>query len=655
MTASRRGRAAKTHTRRAHFIALSLAIITAAYVARVTQLQVVQGDRWQTRAVDQSEVRVVLPATRGRILDREGRPLALSREEFQVYYAPAEVKNQEFSVAVLTKTLGLSAGQTARLKNGDRGWILLPRQVTSRERDDLSRAMGSGIHFVSAPTRVYPEGGLARAILGTIDSDGGGSSGIEALYDSLLRGQPGEVAQTRDARGATYRDPQVPLSPPVAGHDLYLTLDAELQTIAETALDEAIDRTGASGGDVLIADPNTGELLAVASRRQGAGLRVPAFSDPFEPGSTVKPFLLAALLQEGEADLADKVYAEHGLWVTRGRTIKDVHEYDTLTVAEVLTYSSNIGAAKLSTRLKPGQQYSYLRDFGFGTPTGIALTPESGGLLRRPEEWSGLSQASLAIGYELMVTSLQLVSAYGALANGGTLMQPRLIREVRGPDGESVYQPPATPVRRVIDRDVALDIGEVLGSVVDDGGTGTRASLHTVSIAGKTGTARIASGGVYADHRYQSSFVGFAPVEDPALVILVKLEDPQGAYYGGEIAAPVSRTILQAALASNQPYAARMASHSGPRRELAWGAPNAAPARAVLVNSPPVEASRSSSEGQGAAYVRLPDLRGLSLRTASARLFRLGLNVELEASGRVNRQVPAGGSRVVPGATVLLQ
>lgn len=655
MTASRRGRAANMHTRRAHFIALSLGLVTAAYVARVTQLQVVQGDHWQTKAVGQSEVREVLPATRGRILDREGRPLALSREQFRVYYAPAEVKNQESALAVLTKTLDLSASQADRLKRGNRGWILLPRLVTSRERDDLLQALGSGIYPVSVPTRVYPEGGLARAILGTIDSDGAGSSGIEALYDSLLRGHPGEVAQTRDARGVTYRDPQVPLLPPVAGHDVYLTLDAELQTIAESALDEAIDRTGASGGDVLIADPKTGELLAVASRRQGAGFRVPAFSDPFEPGSTVKPFLLAALLQEGEADLADEVYAEHGRWMMGSRLIEDVHEYDTLTVAEVLRYSSNIGAAKLSTRLEPGQQYSYLRDFGFGTRTGIALTPESGGVLRRPEEWSGLSQASLAIGYELTVTSLQLVSAYGALANGGTLMEPRLIREVRGPDGVSVYQRSARPVRRVIDRDVASAIGEVLDSAVSEGGTGSRASLHTVSIAGKTGTARIASGGGYAEQRYQSSFVGFAPVEDPALVILVKLEDPQGAYYGGEIAAPVCRTILQAALASNQPYAARVASRSGPRRELAWGAPNAPPARAVLVNTRPVEASNSRSESQAVGYVRMPDLRGLALRTASARLFRLGLNVELEASGRVKRQMPAGGSRVLPGATVLLQ
>ncbi|MEE9208735.1 MAG: penicillin-binding transpeptidase domain-containing protein [Gemmatimonadota bacterium] len=655
MTASRRKRLANMHTRRAHFIAFSLAIITAAYVARVTQLQVVQGDRWQTRAVDQSEVRVVLPATRGRILDREGRPLALSREEFQVYYAPTEVANQDLSLAILTKTLGLSARQTARLKKGDRGWILLPRKVTSRERDELSRAMGSGIYFVSVPTRVYPEGRLARAILGTLDSEGAGSSGIEAKYDSLLRGRPGEVAQTRDARGATYRDPQVPLSPPVSGHDLYLTLDAELQTIAEIALDEAIDRTGASGGDVIIADPTTGELLAVASRRQGAGLRVPAFSDPFEPGSTVKPFLLAALLQEGEADLADKVYAEHGRWMMGSRLIEDVHEYDTLTVAQVLRYSSNIGAAKLSTRLEPGQQYSYLRDFGFGTPTGVVLTPESGGLLRRPEDWSGLSQASLAIGYELMVTSLQLVSAYGALANGGTLMKPRLIREIRGPDGESVYKLAETPVRRVIDRNVASQISQVLGSAVNgEGGTGTRAALRTVSIAGKTGTARIASAGGYSE-RYQSSFVGFAPVEDPALVILVKLEDPQGEYYGGQTAAPVSRAILQAALASNQPYAARVAAHSGPKRELAWGAPDAAPARAVLVNSRQVEAFSSQSEGPGAAFVHLPDLRGLAIRPASAHLFRLGLNVELEASGRVRRQVPAGGSRVIPGATVLLQ
>jgi cell division protein FtsI (penicillin-binding protein 3) len=517
------------------------------------------------------------------------------------------------------------------------------------QREALSRAVGPGVEFEPVLTRVYPEGDLARALLGAVTAEGHGRSGLELVLDTLLSGTPGELVGRRDAGGELYPIPASPQKPARPGRDVYLTIDANLQAIAEAALETALQRTGSSGGDVLMADPKTGELLAVASRREGSAGTVPAFTSPYEPGSTLKPFLLATLLGEDLARLDDRVYAERGEFRTAHRVITDVHPYDTITVAEVIQFSSNIGAAKLSDRVQPGVQYRYLRDFGFGTPTGIDLPGESAGLLRRPDSWSALSQASLAIGYEILTTSLQLVMAYGALANGGTLLKPSLVREIHSDDGPG-WQFERKPIRKVIDGSTARQVSDVLQAAVSEGGTGTEASLATLKIAGKTGTARIASGGGYADRRYAASFVGYTPADDPRLVIMAKLEDPKGSVYGGLTAAPVTRAVVQAILATR----GRGLIESGPgthsRVRLDWDARESteSPYRLAAVES--VAEPREQEPN-----LRMPDLRELETRVAVARLHALGLRVELKGSGRVTRQEPAAGTRVVRGATVLLR
>jgi cell division protein FtsI (penicillin-binding protein 3) len=435
------------------------------------------------------------------------------------------------------------------------------------------------------------------------------------------------------------------------GRDVYLTIDADLQAIAEAALKNAIEQTGSSGGDVIMADPTTGELLAVASHREGAVGTVPAFTAPFEPGSTVKPILLATLLSEGLARLDEPIYAENGEFRTAHRVITDVHPYDTISVAEVIQFSSNIGAAKLAARIEPGVQYRYLRDFGFGTPTGIALPGESGGLLRRPDRWSALSPASLAIGYELSTTSLQLVMAYGALANGGELFEPALIREVRSTGGAEWRFHPRS-IRRVIDEATAREVSGVLQAVVDEGGTGTEASLATLKVAGKTGTARIAGSGGYGDRRYAASFVGYTPVDRPQLVIMAKLEDPKGHVYGGLTAAPVMRTVVQAILATRGRGLIQSETRPVSRVRLDWEAREtdgtASPYR--FADAREAAAPRSADRER-----LLPDVTGLETRIAVSRLHALGLRVELTGSGRVSRQEPPAGTRVVRGATILLR
>lgn len=648
MANRRRKVSKKTHGRRTQLFAAALAVLATAFVSRAAQLQIVQGGRWQAQAWTQTTETVELPAARGAIFDRNGKALALSRQEYRAFFAPAQSTDTRRDARTITAILDLDRPQSQRLTSRSTGWISIG-QVGMGQREALARAVGPAVEFEPVLTRVYPEGDLARSLLGSVTTEGHGRSGLELVLDSLLNGTPGELVGRRDARGELYPIPASPQRPARSGRDIYLTIDSDLQAIAEAALESALEQTGSSGGDVLMADPRTGELLAVASRRDGTAGSVPAFSSPYEPGSTVKPFLLATLLGEDLARLDDRVYAEQGEYRTPHRVITDVHPHDTLTVAQVIQVSSNIGAAKLSDRLEPGVQYRYLRDFGFGTPTGIEIPGESPGLLRRPDRWSSLSKASLAIGYEMLTTSLQLVMAYGVLANGGTLLEPALVREVRSGDRVSWrFEPKA--IRQVIDGGTAHRVTEVLQAVVADGGTGSEASLATLKVAGKTGTARIASGGAYSDRRYAASFVGYTPADNPRLVIMAKLEDPKSSVYGGLTAAPVTRAVVQAILASR----GRGLIETGPgersRAQLDWETGDAveSPFRLAAIEDVPrrLETERS---------LRLPDLRGLETRVAVSRLHALGLRVELRGTGRVVRQEPAATTRVVRGATILLR
>ena len=651
----------RTHRLRLRIVGGVFVLLAAAYVGRGVHLQVVEQEKWDRKVEEQSARQIELPAERGGIYDRDGRALAIADHVYRGYLAPEEVRDQERAVTAIRRILGLSARESSKLRRAESGWVALPRRLSGSERDRLEASVRQGIYFKRLPSRNHPEGGLASAIVGDVGAEGMGQSGLELALDSLLTGEPGQAMSRRDGRGRLYPLPDGKIASAQPGYDVELTLDGELQTIAEDALDDALKRTGASGGDILIMDPETGELLAVASRRSGEPGGFPAFTSPYEPGSTAKPFLLSAVLAEDRMSLDDSIYAENGVYRTAHRTIRDVHAMDTLSVRGVIRESSNIGVAKLSEELEPGVQYSYLRDFGFGTPTGITYPSESGGRLRRPEDWSALSQASLAMGYEISVTSLQLAAAYGALANDGVLMRPHLVREVRDASGETIFRRDPERVRRVVSPEVAADLRGVLRSVVEEG-TATRAAMKSLPLAGKTGTARLADAGGYEERRYAASFVGFAPAQDPKLLVLTKLEDPQGDYYGGLTAAPVSRMALQAALSSRGTVIPGESWADENLHRVEWGGRPAGsqPATRPAGNSGPYVLAVDGGEpdrwsgGEDAEAAVLPDLSGMTVRGAVARLHELGLQVDLRSAGEVRSQRPAPGTRLTPGDTVIL-
>jgi cell division protein FtsI (penicillin-binding protein 3) len=466
----------------------------------------------------------------------------------------------------------------------------------------------------------------------------------------------------KDRAGRRYDSPGRKTRDPVPGNDVTLTIDAELQEIAERGLDEAVTQMRAEGGDVVFLDPNTGELLALASR-QAAGGGAPSastFTDPFEPGSTAKLFTAAALLTRDRVKPTDEVSGENGVWfmpVTSGgktRRIADAHAVrGELTLARAIQVSSNIAMAKFASRLRPEEQFETLRDFGFGTPTSAEFPGESRGILALPHRWQPMyTRASLAMGYEFAVTPVQLAAAYAAIANDGVLLAPTLVREVRDPAGNLIYRHRPEPVRRVVSPTIAAELRELLREAAGEGGTGELAQLANYSVLGKTGTAVRFVDGRYVHGQYTASFAAIFPADHPQLVVIVKIDNPRGNYYGGLTAAPVTRTMLQQALASRRVaidrglLADRDSTVPAAKKTLAAAPAGASPVVITLPYRGPDADARPRP---------VPDVLGRSTREAALALHRRGFRVTLRGLGRVVRTVPAGGEVARGGSAVLVE
>ncbi len=652
MSGSDSSRGGKKVALRRRLLLAGWTLAAAALLARAVQVQVVEGETWQRLAEKQHRKSLEIPAPRGAILDRDGAELAVSHERYRISVAPGEVNEPERVREALTAALEVSPAEADRVVGSERPWVVLPGRYAPSVREELGRLRG--VYLERELERVYPYGQLAMGSLGRV-RDGRGVGGVEQVLDSILRGRPGREVQARDNVGQPIPGESYVVRAPRSGGGVVLTLDLDLQEIAREALSSAIEETGARGGDLLITDPRTGEILSMVSLRDGRSTGLSAINTPYEPGSTLKPFTVAGLLAGELASLSDSIDAEEGRWRVAGRTLTDVHAHGTLSLADALRVSSNVAVAKAARAMTPAQQYQNLRAFGFGVPTGVDLPGEAAGTLRRPEDWSLQSPASLAIGYEVAVTPIQMAMAYGALANGGWLMEPRIVREVRGTDGSALERRGPRRIRRAVPEQVAEKISRVLVDVVEDG-TGTRARLSTFRVAGKSGTSRAyASLDGYQRDSYYASFVGYFPAEKPQLVVFVKLERPEGAYYGGSTAAPVTRATLEAILAARRAPLDRRALVSIARSvdRGAAGSPvrfaslDAAPGGSGAVQRP----IRTDVTGEG---VPVPDVEGLPLRAAVRRLHAVGLRVLWDGSGTVGSTRPPPGRRLAPGDTVRL-
>ncbi|MBX6331113.1 MAG: penicillin-binding protein 2 [Gemmatimonadaceae bacterium] len=643
-------------------IHISLVLFAVALIARAAEVQLWQNRQWVARAQRQHFATAELPALRGNIYDVRGVPLAVSREMVRLSVAPREVKDRAALARALGR-LGLARSWIARATDTGRAWVVLPGSYLPGDAAAVTAMRG--VYTEPVVDRVYTQREATRRVVGWVDAKGNAVGGLELTLDSLLRGRTGRSTEARDSRGRRFESPEDVDVAPVPGDGVVLTINQELQEISHRALADAIDRMQATGGDIVILDPATGEIRAMASERvDGPSFGSPVVSEPFEPGSTLKPLFAASLLMHHRARPEDRVNTENGVYTVEGRTIHDLHRARELSLAEVLRWSSNIGIVKFVSRLTPREEYETLRDLGFGMATGVPFPAEASGTLRPPSEWSRQSPASLAMGYEIAVTPLQLAAAYAAIANGGELLQPAIVKEIRAPDGAVLYRHERRVVRRVMTPAVAATVRRMMVGVVAEG-TGKEAALVNFTLAGKSGTARRVGGGRrYEAGAYTASFVGLFPAEQPQYVIFVKLDHPKTEIYGGEAAAPVSKIVLQAAIAARDATLDRRALAAS--ESLAKVVDSAAAQIALAHDSEPTDSAlppvvlsltdRAPADPPGPAMRTVPDVHGLPMRAAVRALHRAGFHVALAGwdGGEAARTAPAAGTAARAGSTVRL-
>lgn len=536
-----------------------LCLAFGAVVVRLVELQVVDGDDYAARGVAQRVRTVTLPAERGSIFDREGTELAMSAPRTTVWADPRLVADPAASAAALAPVLGMDEGALAQQLDRDGAFVYLARQVDEAVAGGVEDLDLEGVELLEEPRRFTPAGDLAASVIGAVDIDNNGVSGLELRYDDRLAGAPGELLLERGPDGSAIPTGEHRLRPPERGEDVVLTIDRALQYEAERALAEQITASGARGGMAVVMDPRTGEILAMANLRAAGpdGSPVPsrdnmAVTAVFEPGSVNKVITLAAVLEEGLLTPTETLTVPDRIDVSVHRYADaERHPPQQWSVTDIATYSSNVGTILLAQRLGRERVDDYLRRFGFGQPTGVDFPGESAGLLLDPEEWDGTSIGSIPIGQGMAVTALQMLDAYNVVANGGVLIEPTLVRGTVDEEGR-LRPAPEPRRRRVLSEGTAAQMRRILANVVAEG-TGAGATIEGYQVAGKTGTARKPSSTErgYQPGAYVASFAGFAPAERPDLSAIVVLDEPTP-YYGGVVSAPVFARVVRSGLWRSQ-------------------------------------------------------------------------------------------------------
>lgn len=529
-------------------------------VGRLVYLQGAQADHLQRLALHQQLGAFILPTERGRIFDRAGRLLVTNVEVDSVYAVPRAIRDRQAFARTVAPLLRMDPREIGRRLEPRLYFVWLKRKVSPETVAALRALPLDGqLGFLKEERRVYPARALAAHVLGFVGIDNQGLAGVELVYERTLRGRPGKAVAGLDAVGRPLLETRRLTAPPVNGSDLVLTIDQVIQHIAERELERALAETGAARGMVLVMVPRTGEILAMAVQpgfEPGAFHRVaperwvnPAVSAVDEPGSTFKLITAAAALDSGRVDSTDTFACPPFLQLGKYR-IRDVHRFctRTQTLEDIIRHSSNVGAAQVAQVVGKEIFYDYIRRFGFGAPTGIDVPGESGGIVNPPAAWLGPGLETIGFGQGISTTALQLLTAASALANDGMLVPPHVVRMVRDREGRVVRAVSPQPARRVVTPETARAVLRMMVRTVEDG-TGKLAAIPGYTVAGKTGTAqKPAPDGGYLVGRYIASFLGFVPVPDPRLAILVVLDEPRGAYFGGAVAAPVFREIASRTL-----------------------------------------------------------------------------------------------------------
>ncbi|MGQ0694770.1 MAG: peptidoglycan D,D-transpeptidase FtsI family protein [Nitrospiraceae bacterium] len=523
-------------------------------LSRLVALHVLQAAELTVKADRQHQKSVSLEGARGTIVDRHGKVLAMNMEVPSVFGVPTALDSPAKTARQLSPLLHVRTAELEQKLRQDRGFVWLARKLDPEQGRRLEHLSMDGIGVVMERRRFYPKGPLLSHVLGFAGMDGEGLEGLERRYESLLHGEKRVTILQRDALGRTVFPKGLAEESPAPGHSLVLTIDEVIQYMTEKELEDAVTRTQAKSGTMIVLDPRTGALLALAisprfdpnavAALEPDRWRNRAITDAYEPGSAMKAIVAAAAIEERVMEPNTMVFGENGRMTVAKTVIHDHEKLGWVSFAQVIQRSSNIGAAKTGMVLGDQRLYRYLHAFGFGQRTDIDLPGEAGGLVKNPRDWDRRSLASISIGQEIGVTPIQMVSAVGALANEGVLMKPYVVSEIRDAQGRMVKQTRPQVKRRVVSPATARSVTRILEGVVTDG-TGGKAAIPGFRVAGKTGTAQKIDPrtGSYSASQFVGSFVGFAPADNPRLAMIVVLDEPLGEAWGGTVAAPVFKRV----------------------------------------------------------------------------------------------------------------
>jgi cell division protein FtsI (penicillin-binding protein 3) len=621
--------------------------------------------------------------SRAEIFDRNLNPLAMSVPVDSAFAVPSEIADPYMVSHLVGKVLDIPSEEIATRLAASRSFAWLARKLPPEKVSRLAAMNLRGIYFQREGGRFYPKRELAAHVLGYVDIDEKGLGGIEYSLDDSIRSKPGKMLILADAHRRWYDSSD---KAPDTGTSVVLTLDEKIQYIAEKELAQAIHDTRAKSGTVIVENPNSGELLAVANwptfnpnaaKDSNPEARVDrAASALYEPGSVFKIVTLSAAIDQGVTNPNEVVDCQNGAIYIAGHRIRDHKAYGLLTVSQILAYSSDVGAIKVGLRLGAPKFYDYIRSFGFGQPTGVDLPGESRGKLRHLENWTPVSVGSISMGQEIGVTPLQMISAVSAMANGGMIVRPHVIRELHR--GNQVSEPPDSQhlPRRVIKETTAASLRRMLEGVVLEG-TGKKAILDGYTSAGKTGTAQKydPNTGRYSTHELIASFVGFAPINSAAVTIYVQLDSPAGAHEGGQVAAPVFKRVAQQVLAYlNVPRDVPVAvetlrarrTHSAQEKDdnltdATDFEPMQAPSAAALdepalaISHPvPVEPAPTVEIAEGGG-IPAPQLLGKTVRVVTEECLKMGLTPVLVGTGIATQQFPEPGATIRRGSRITVQ
>ena len=676
---------------RMYVVLTLLSIVPVLVAGQALRIYLVDGVALREQGRKQAASNVTIPAMRGAILDRAGRTLVVNTARYDVELDPTAPGFDKAAPAFFEKLSRLTGRSASAFRKKVRRrsspqYVLLLRGVSETQKEEIASWKTPGLMLKPRFGRRYNYGATAAHVLGHVDPDLRGLAGLELRYDAHLTGTPGRRVVKRDRRGVLKAVPSGVVVEPKHGETLVLTIDLVRQTILEEELARGVAESGAKWGTAIAMDPNTGAILALANvptydpnhpdASATEARRNHAVTDRMEPGSTFKLVTAVAAVEQGIVSLEDSIDTGKGWMVLHGRTLKDTHAYGTITFADVIAHSSNVGTAKVAMKMEPGVFYQYARNLGFGQSTWIDLPGEIPGLLKKPSEWSGATLTAMSRGYEVDVTPLQLLAAYGALANGGLLVQPYVVAERRDVTGRTLWRARQDSIRRAFRRATARKLLPAFERVVEQG-TATKAKVAGLRIAGKTGTAIKARDGGYDRSAYRASFVGFFPADDPAVAMIVVLDEPKTSIYGGSVAAPVFRRVARRWIGTFPEIAERMnpveEAPEPPEAEMpdvtarpAAVAANLLLARGYRTERPgedeaaaPVRRQRPAPGTLAAPRTRvrltpaadtteaeraMPDLTGLSAREATFWLASLGVNVRIEGRGVVTAQSPKAGA-----------